>query len=152
MNVDRPTPTDREGVDLGFTHVALVVADLDESIAFYRRFGGLDVVHRRADPEDGNDVAWLSDQRRPFVIVLIRGDITHRLGGWCHLGVAVDSRSAVDDALADAAADGIATYGPFDHKPPVGYFGIICDPDGHQLELSHGQQVAFAVLNPPAEA
>jgi hypothetical protein len=28
---------------------------------------------------------------------------------------------------------------------PVGYWGLIVDPDGHNLELSYGQEVALAV-------
>jgi 2-dehydropantoate 2-reductase len=46
---------------------------------------------------------------------------------------------------AEAAADGRVTHGPFDSGPPVGYWAFITDPDGHNLELSHGQEVAFTV-------
>ncbi|GAB7261429.1 hypothetical protein DZS_29230 [Dickeya ananatis] len=34
-------------VDVGFTHVAFVVRDLDKSIDFYELYAGMDVVHRR---------------------------------------------------------------------------------------------------------
>ncbi|MFQ5418328.1 MAG: VOC family protein, partial [Myxococcota bacterium] len=51
--------------DVGLTHVALEVSDLDASIAFYESYAGMHVVHRRPQ------VVWLSDKTRPFVIVLL---------------------------------------------------------------------------------
>ena len=35
--------------------------------------------------------------------------------------------------------------GPTDYGPPVGYWAFIRDPDGHTLEVSHGQDVGLAV-------
>src|SRR5262245_60952881 len=57
--------------DRGLTHIALTVRDADASSAFYARYGGFDVVHRRSDPDTGRQVVWLTDHTRPFVIVLI---------------------------------------------------------------------------------
>ncbi len=58
--------------DLGLTHVALPVTDADTTAAFYTRYGGLQVVLRRAaDPGAGVDaMVWLSDLTRPFVVVV----------------------------------------------------------------------------------
>ncbi len=58
----------------------------------------------------------------------------------------------VDDNAARAA--GHEVLGPLDHGPPVGYWGIVVDPDGHNLELAHGQEVGFTVTSSraPAEA
>ena len=133
--------------DLGFTHVALPVADVDATAAFYARYAGMEVVHRRAeDPETGaRAVVWLSDLTRPFVVVCIETAVTHRLGGWSHLGVAVASRAEVDRRVADARAAGVAVDGPYDSGPPVGYWAILPDPDGHHLELAFGQEVAATV-------
>ena len=47
-------------MDVGLTHVALPVCDLDESAGFYARFARMQVVHRR------EGVIWLSDNTRPF--------------------------------------------------------------------------------------
>ena len=129
--------------DRGLTHVALPVRDLDASIEFYARYAGFRVVHHRVD--DGGGVAWLSDLTRDFVVVLIVGDVTHTLGGWSHLGVACPSRAVVDERCADARAAGVDVDGPHDDGPPVGYWAILPDPDGHHLELAFGQDVGGAV-------
>lgn len=133
--------------DLGLTHVALPVHDVDTSAAFYERFAGMRVVHRRVDGSDEGSVGvvWLSDLTRPFVVVLIETPVTHVLGGWAHLGVAVASREEVDRRVAEARAAGITVDGPFDDGPPVGYWAILPDPDGHHLELAFGQQVDATV-------
>jgi catechol 2,3-dioxygenase-like lactoylglutathione lyase family enzyme len=135
--------------DLGLTHVALAVANMDTSVAFYERYADMKVVHRRDDP-GGNTVAWLSDLTRPFVVVLIEvgaGDaVDQRLGGvYGHLGIGVADRDAVDRRCSAAQADGHRVFGPIDSGPPVGYWGYIVDPDGHNLELSYGQEVGLTV-------
>jgi catechol 2,3-dioxygenase-like lactoylglutathione lyase family enzyme len=145
-STDEPPPPERS-VDRGFTHVALQVTDLDASLDFYERFADMTPVHRRTG-SDGVRVAWISDHTRPFVVVLIEHAVTHPLGGWAHLGVGVEDRAVVDDRLADAAAAGYTTYGPTDAGAPTGYYGIVVDPDGHNLELAHGQEVAFTVDHP----
>ena len=69
------------------------------------------------DPGGGNSVAWIRDLTRPFVVVLIEVE----------------------------RSEGYAVLGPIDSGPPVGYWGYIVDPDGHNLELSYGQEVGLAV-------
>jgi catechol 2,3-dioxygenase-like lactoylglutathione lyase family enzyme len=125
--------------DLGLTHVALPARDLDESIDFYARYARMQVVHRR------EGVVWLSDKTRPFVIVLMQGDVAHPLRSPAHLGVACESRDEIDRLVARARAEGRLAEGPADYGPPVGYWAFIRDPDGHTLEISHGQDVGLAV-------
>jgi catechol 2,3-dioxygenase-like lactoylglutathione lyase family enzyme len=130
-------------VDLGVTHVALGVGDLDASVGFYETYADMKVVHRRDDP-GGNRVA---DLTRPFVIVLIEVErVDQRLGGvFGHVGLGVDSREEVDRRCAAATAEGRGVFGPVDSGPPVGYWGYIVDPDGHNLEISYGQEVGLTV-------
>jgi catechol 2,3-dioxygenase-like lactoylglutathione lyase family enzyme len=137
--------------DRGLTHVALPVADAARSIAFYEQLADMTVVHTRVDPSTGATVAWLSDLTRPFVIVLIETAVSHTLGGFAHLGVGCASREQVDSRCAAARAAGHEVLGPADDGPPVGYWAIIADPDGHNLELSFGQEVAFTVAQHPAD-
>jgi catechol 2,3-dioxygenase-like lactoylglutathione lyase family enzyme len=133
--------------DLGLTHVALPITDADRSTKFYEQFAAMQVVHRRRDAGTGVVVVWLSDLTRPFVIVLIESPVSHTLGGFAHLGVGCASRAEVDERCDTARAAGHEVLGPLDDGPPVGYWAIIADPDGHNLEVSHGQEVAFTVTH-----
>jgi len=137
--------------DHGFTHIALEVSDLDASLDFYQRYADMHPVHHRTS-SDGIRVAWTTDHTRPFIIVLLEvppiDHGTHPLGGWNHLGIGVDSRDEVDRRMATAVAEGRVTAGPHDSGPPAGYYGIIVDPDGHNLEIAYGQQVRFTVEHP----
>lgn len=128
---------------MGLTHVAIPVSDMDASIDFYAEYARMEVVHQRGEP--GHRVAWISDRTRPFVIVLMEHGVDHRLGGWSHLGVGLCSREEVDDLLRRASVAGHDVQGPFDDGPPVGYWGLIVDPDGHNLEVAYGQEVGFTV-------
>jgi catechol 2,3-dioxygenase-like lactoylglutathione lyase family enzyme len=64
---------------------------------------------------------------------------------WCHLGVGVASREEVERRCAAAQAEGRTVMGPIDSGYPVGYWAYIVDPDGHNLEISFGQEVGFTV-------
>ena len=114
--------------------------DLDASIAFYARYTGMQVVHRR------KNVVWLSDRTRPFVIVLMHsGEVLHPLRPAAHLGVACESRAEVDRLSALAREEKSLVDGPQDYGPPVGYWAFLSDPDGHTLEISYGQDVGLTV-------
>jgi catechol 2,3-dioxygenase-like lactoylglutathione lyase family enzyme len=144
-------------LDLGLTHIAFSVGDLDASIAFYSDFADMKVVHERREPKDGTRVAWISDRTRPFVLVLIetpspgalRRSISRVLSRLTrpvsHLGVACESREEVDRLCEEARRGGVLVLAPKELGPPVGYFGLLRDPDGHFLELSFGQDVGLAV-------
>ncbi len=51
----------------------------------------------------------------------------------------------LESRVAEARAEHITIYGPKDDPPPVGYWALLSDPDGHTLELSFGQEIALAV-------
>jgi catechol 2,3-dioxygenase-like lactoylglutathione lyase family enzyme len=159
-------------IDRGLTHVALPVGDLDASLDFYRRFADMEVVHRRRDDETGDQVVWVSDRTRPFVVVLIEyrpaavagsgsaatvGEAAVAahdrqagfLTGFSHLGVGCETRDEVDRRCELARGEGRTVFGPLDSGPPVGYWGFITDPDGNNLELSHGQEVGLTVERAP---
>ena len=130
--------------DLGLTHIAFVVKDIEKSIAFYAKYAAMRVVHRRG--EGASQVAWITDHTRPFVIVLVQSQdaaAESPLGPFGHLGVAVSSREELDKLAQEARDEGILVREPTDSGPPVGYWTFIADPDGNMLELSFGQAVAF---------
>ncbi|HAV1879802.1 TPA: VOC family protein [Klebsiella oxytoca] len=136
-------------IDVGFTHVAFVVRELDKSIAFYEHYAGMSVVHRREpDVPDARKVAWLSDHTRPFALVLVQADkVTDTpLGHFGHLGVACADREEIDRKIGMARAEGVLRKEPEDIGEPVGYYVFLADPDGNTLELSYGQQVGLEAI------
>ena len=93
--------------DVGLTHVALLVGDLDASVAFYAKYARMEIVHQRADGH--SRVAWVSDRTRPFVIVLIEvpsivprpllrlgNTLVRMLAPFEHMGVGCASREGMD--------------------------------------------------------
>ena len=125
------------------THVALFVADVGSTVAFYREFAGLHVVHERVD--DQVRVVWLAEtpDDPPFVIVAIGiapgtpADPPHM----AHFGYDLPSRAEVDAVAERAAAAGCLVEPAHDAGPVVGYFCIVRDPDGNLVEFSHGQAI-----------
>jgi catechol 2,3-dioxygenase-like lactoylglutathione lyase family enzyme len=133
-------------IDIGLTHIALPVTNVEKSIAFYSKYARMQVVHRRTDQSTGSDVVWISDRTRPFVIVLIGvPKVENVLLPLAHLGVGCESREEVDRLCEAARQEGTLNMGPSDSGYPVGYWAFISDPDGHTLEVSFGQEVALAV-------
>lgn len=136
-------------VDIGLTHIALPVRSLAASIAFYARFANMQVVHSRLG------VAWISDGTRPFAIVLLEStaETIPLLLPYAHLGVGVASRAEVDRLCQLARDAQCLVREPEDSGPPVGYWALLRDPDGHTLELAYGQAVGRTIetateLNP----
>ena len=43
------------------THVALPVRDLDDTLAFYRKYTTLELIHERVDPETHLRSVWLAN-------------------------------------------------------------------------------------------
>lgn len=131
---------DTREIDVGLTHVALPVTDLEVSIEFYAAYAKMQVVHRRPQ------VVWLSDKTRPFAIVLIQSeDVAFPIVPFAHLGVACGSRDEIDELTNRARDESCLIAGPMDYGPPVGYWAFIRDPDGHTLEVAFGQEVGITV-------
>jgi lactoylglutathione lyase len=126
--------------DIGLTHIALPVASLETSIEFYALYANMSVVHSRPG------VVWVSDRTRPFAIVLIEttGEIKPLLP-MAHLGVGVSSREEVDRLCLLASQTHCLVREAEQMDPPVGYWALISDPDGHTLEVSFGQDLGSVV-------
>ncbi|HEY9906723.1 MAG TPA: VOC family protein [Thermosynechococcaceae cyanobacterium] len=144
-------------IDVGLTHIALPVSNIDQSIEFYTTYAGMKVAHRRIDAETGVAVVWLTDHTRPFAIVLIQTELVHPiLAPLAHLGIGCEGREVMDFLCRRARQAGILIQEPKDSGYPVGYWAFLRDPDGHTLELSYGQEIGLTLqsasptlVNPP---
>ena len=125
------------------THLALGVRNLDRTVAFYRKHARLHVVHERRN--GGTRVVWLSEreERPDFVLVLFEVATEPAVAPSTlqHLGFALASREEVDAAAAAGRADGVLVAEPVYAGPIVGYFCLLSDPDGNQVEFSYGQPI-----------
>ncbi|WP_445249250.1 VOC family protein [Microcoleus sp. OTE_8_concoct_300] len=112
--------------DIGLTHIALPVSDVDRTIEFYSKYAGMQVVHRRIDAKAGVAVVWLSDRTRPFVIVLIQTESVHPvLSPFAHLGVGCKSREYMDSLCDKARQEGVLLEEPKDAGYPA--TGLFCE-------------------------
>lgn len=133
-------------IDVGLTHIALPVSDLEASIQFYAVYAGMEVIHRRVDAQTGISVVWLSDRTRPFAIVLIQtASVNSVLSPVAHLGVGCQSREQMDALCQKARQEGVLIQEPQDYGYPVGYWAFLRDPNGHTLELSYGQEIGMTI-------
>jgi catechol 2,3-dioxygenase-like lactoylglutathione lyase family enzyme len=132
--------------DVGLTHIALPISDAGETAAFYKKYAGMEVIHRRHAPEIDGTIIWITDHTRPFVLVLYETKtVAPILADFAHLGVACESREEVDRLCALAKDEGILLKGPTDTGPPVGYWAFIKDPNGHTLEVAYGQETGLLI-------
>jgi catechol 2,3-dioxygenase-like lactoylglutathione lyase family enzyme len=134
--------------DIGLTHIALPVSNIEQSIDFYSTYARMQVIHQRIDATTGVAVAWLCDNTRPFVIVLIQTEPVHPvLSPLAHLGIGCESREYIDSLCNKAREEGLLQQEPKDSGYPIGYWAFLRDPDGHTLELSYGQEIGLVVEN-----
>jgi lactoylglutathione lyase len=124
-----------------FTHCALHVRDLDQSIAFYLSYCGLEIVKEHGQG-DGR-VAWLAGPgaEKNFVLVLLGGGPAHDQDqdDMTHYGFGVASRADIDAIAARGRKDGCLHWEPRDYAPPTGYLCAVKDPTGYVIEFSYGQ-------------
>lgn len=124
-----------------FTHCALHVRDLDESVAFYRSYCGLEIVKEHGEGE--GRVVWLATpgEDRNFVLVLLGGGPVRKQDqdNMTHYGFGVPAREDIDKIAARAKEEGRLHWEPRDYAPPTGYLCGVRDPTGYIVEFSHGQ-------------
>ena len=124
-----------------FTHCALHVRDLQESIAFYEDYCGLRVVKEHGF--GGERTVWMANQggAPDFVLVLLGGGPGHKQGkdDMTHYGFAVASREDVERIAERGRNEGRLFWEPQEFPPPTGYLCAVKDPDGYVIEFSYGQ-------------
>jgi lactoylglutathione lyase len=136
-----------------WTHIALPVRSLDDTMAFYDKYTTLENIHERQDPETNLRSVWLAnsgdktEQAARFVLVLIEGSLPKQITGdikeeygfltsISHLGISLNTRDEVDQIATMADEEGILVLGPMYRNDVVGYICLIKDPDGNNIEFS----------------
>ena len=134
-----------------WTHIALRVKNIDETIAFYTSMTPLELLDKRSD-EFGHG-AWLghSDSAdKPFILVLaqffpetdpFKDAPQEVLAPFAHLGIELTSREELDDLAERAKEAGCLAMPPTEMPPPIGYICMVRDPDGNMIEFSYDQGV-----------
>jgi lactoylglutathione lyase len=134
-----------------WTHIALRVGDIEESISWFSTHTPLRLLDKRSD-EFGFG-AWLGHpeaSETPFVLVLAQffpatdpyADAPREvLAPFAHLGIEMPTRQAVDEAAQRAQAAGCLAMPPRQMPDPIGYICMAADPDGNMIEFSFDQGV-----------
>jgi len=124
-----------------FTHCALHVQDLAQSIAFYENYCGLRIVKEHGAGQERT--VWMADRNASpgFVLVLLGGGPQRAQGteDMTHYGFAVASRADVDKIAARGREEGRLFWEPQEFSPPTGYLCAVRDPSGYVIEFSCGQ-------------
>jgi catechol 2,3-dioxygenase-like lactoylglutathione lyase family enzyme len=125
-----------------FTHCALHVQDLEQSVVFYRDYCGLKVVDEHGQGPNDHAI-WMSEEgrERDYVFVLLLGGKKHEQPreDLSHFGFALASRAEVDVIAERGRVAGCLAWEPKDFPYPVGYRCALRDPDGYVIEFSYGQ-------------
>ena len=134
-----------------WTHIALRVASIDASIAWYEEFTPLELLDRRQD-ELGFG-AWLGQPYspdKPFILVLAQFlPATDPFGAYpqevlapfAHFGIELPAHADIDAIAARGEAAGCLAMAPRQMPAPIGYICMLKDPDGNMVEFSFDQGV-----------
>jgi catechol 2,3-dioxygenase-like lactoylglutathione lyase family enzyme len=116
----------------GLDHVALVVADMRRSIAWYADVLGME--RRYADVWDGggHPVVLCNGDACVALFEPVEGDLVEADGVNRHFAIRLD-RSGFDAARAELAEPGIEAEL---WDPTICHSLYVRDPDGHQVELT----------------
>ncbi len=153
---DAPEPTyELHPTEARWTHIALRVADIDATIAWFTEFTPMALIDKRED--DMGYGAWLGmegETNNPFILVLAQffdgkdpfaEAPRATLAPFAHFGIELPTKEAVDQIAAKAEAAGCLGMPPTMMPAPIGYITMLRDPDGNMVEFSWDQGV-FATL------
>ena len=134
-----------------WTHVALRVKNIQETISWYTENTPLSIVHYRED--ETGFAAWLGHKdnpKSPFVLVIAQffpdkdpfAEAPNTvLGPFAHFGIELPSLKEIKLAEKEIEKIGSLAMPLTEMPPPIGWIFMAKDPDGNTLEFSFDQGV-----------
>jgi len=124
---------------MAFSHVSVRASDMDRSIGFYRDILKMELVKRRAIPENRAEIAFLKDPGAEFSLELTHYDDQERFEQadymkrtFDHLAFRVDDLRGLVEKVKESGYN--VTDEPFELSPGH-WLAFIEDPDGTLIEL-----------------
>ncbi|MDH3583631.1 MAG: VOC family protein [Phycisphaerae bacterium] len=124
-------------------HVALHVADVETSVAFYRDVMGLKQLPRPAFDFPG---AWFALGTQELHLIGGRNQAVHSHNRGTHFALQVRSIREAETQLQAAGAE----YRPAKKRPDGAWQVFLADPDGHVIELCDLGDADSSVLVSPS--
>ena len=134
-----------------WTHIALRVNNIDETIDWYTANTPMSLITRRED--EMGYAAWLGhtdNPDSPFLLVLSQffpdkdpfaGAPHTVLGPFAHLGIELPSLEAIQEAEKKLTESGSVALPLTEMPPPIGWVFMAKDTDGNTIEISFDQGV-----------
>jgi len=121
-----------------FLHTMLRVGDLDESIRFYTKVLGMQLLRKKDYPEGKFTLAFLGygDEKNNTALELTHNwDTEHyTLGnGFGHLAIEVDDIYKAVDTIRQQGGEIMREAGPMNAGKTI--IAFVKDPDGYEIEL-----------------
>ena len=123
------------------THLCLHVENLQDCVAFYRKYCQLEVIEDYSEAGEGS--IYLSEPgRHDMVFQMKSGGRNHKLADdeERHFGFILESREAVDDIAKMALNDQILFF-EADEYLPGAYICGVEDPNGNCVEFGYNHPI-----------
>ncbi|MFW3145298.1 MAG: VOC family protein [Thermoplasmatota archaeon] len=126
-----------------FAHVSIRASDIDRSIKFYSEFLGMEMIRRKAIPQNRAEIAFLKDPEGEFSLELTHYDdqkdyrqADYMKRTFDHLAFRIDDLRGLVEKVKEAGFN--VTDEPFELSPGH-WLAFIEDPDGSLIELIQNQ-------------
>ncbi|MGI8824952.1 MAG: VOC family protein [Chloroflexota bacterium] len=114
----------------GYSHIHLLVSDLQRSCTFYGAFGFVEQFRLR------DEMVFLSTPEQDAWLTLHFSDSDQvgNSGGLLHVGLALDDSQDLEEAVRELEQNGGTVVERGEHDPGM-FYAYVADPDGYVIEI-----------------